>query len=83
MIVYALMAHLQNLTLSIWQCWSPRYNVSALSTCGGYHPSRLIVAILHKSKRITIITIIIDLSNLYYFHLHNFYMSVQILVLDK
>ena len=83
MIVYALMAHLQNLTLPIWQCWSPRYNVSVLSTCGGYHPSGLIVASLHKSKRITIITIIIDLSNLYYFHLHNFYISVQILVLDK
>ena len=61
MIVYALVAHLQNLTLSIWQCWSPRY-VSVLSTYGGYHPSGLIVASLHKPKRISIITIIIDLS---------------------
>ena len=75
MIVSALVAHIQNLTLSVWQCWSPRYNVSVLSTCGGYHPSGLIVASLHKSKRITIITITIDLSNLYYFHLHNFYIN--------
>ena len=50
MIVYALMAHLQNLTLPIWQCWSPRYNVSVLSTCGGYHPSGLIVASLIKTN---------------------------------
>ena len=54
MIVHALVAHLQHLTLSIWQCWSPRYNVSVLSTCGGYHPLRLIIASLHKSKQITI-----------------------------
>ena len=50
MIVYALVAHLQDLTMSVSQCWSPRYNVSILSTCGGYHPSGLIVASLHKSK---------------------------------
>ena len=76
MINYALVAHLQNRTLSVWQCWSPRYNVSALSTCGGYRPSGLIFACLHKSKQITVITTIIDLSNLHYFRLHNFYISV-------
>ena len=76
MIVYALVAHIQNLTLSVWQCWSPRYNVSVLSTCGRYHPSGLIITSLHKSKQITIVTTIIDLSNLHYFLLHNFYISV-------
>ena len=68
-------AHLQNRTLSVWQCWSPRYNVSVLHTCGGYNPSGLIVTSLHKSKQITVITTIIDLSNLKLFHLHNFYIS--------
>ena len=76
MIVYALVAHLQNLTLSVSQCWSPRYNVLVLFPCGGYHPSRLIVANWHKSKRTTIITTIVDLTSLYYFHLHNFYTPV-------
>ena len=76
MIVFALVVHLQDLTLSVWQCWSPRYNISVLSTRGGYHPSGLIVASLHKSKQITIITTIIDQSNLDYFHLHKFYISV-------
>ena len=76
MIIYALVAHLQDQILSVWQCWSPRYNVSVLYTCGGYHLSGLIVASLHKSKQVTIITTIIDLSNLNYFRLHNFYISV-------
>ena len=60
----------------VWQCWSPRYSVSVLSTCGGYRPSGLIVTNLHKLKQITIITAIIDLGNLNYFHLHNLYISV-------
>ena len=72
----ASVAHLQNLTLSVWQCWSPRYNVSALSTCEGHHPSGLIVTSLLKSKRITTITKIIDLSNLCYLLLHNIYILV-------
>ena len=76
MIVYALVADLQDVTLSVWQCWYPRYNVSGLSTRVGYHPSELIVASLHKSKQITTITTITDLSKLNYFQLHNFYMSV-------
>ena len=54
----------------------PQIQLSVLSTCGGYHPSELIVASLHKSKQITIIKTIIDLSNLHYFHVHNFYVSV-------
>ena len=83
MMVYALVAHLQDLTLSVWQCWSPIYNVSVSSRCGEYHPLGLTVASLHKSKQITIITTIIDLSNLNYFHLHNFNISVKILVLHK
>ena len=76
MINYALVAHLQNLILSLWLCWSPRYNVSVLSTCGGCYPSGLLVTSLHKSKQITIITTITDLSNLRYFHLHNSCISV-------
>ena len=53
----------------------PQIQCICIITCGGYHPSGIIVASLHKSKRITIITITIDLSNLYYFHLHNFYIN--------
>ena len=44
-----------------YQCWSPRYRVSVLSTkCGGCHPKGLIVASLYKIIIIiiTIITII-------------------------
>ena len=48
------------------------YDVSVSTTCGEYHPSGLIVSILHKLRQITVITTIIDLSNLHYFHLHNF-----------
>ena len=34
-----------------YQCWSPRYIVSVLSTkCGGCHPKGLIVASLYKIK---------------------------------
>ena len=41
------------------QCWSPRYEVSALSTnCGGCDPKDFIVASSHKIKHIIIITIL-------------------------
>ena len=42
-----------------YQCWSPRYIVSVLSTkCGGCHPKRLIVASLYKIKIIMITTLL-------------------------
>ena len=41
-----------------YQCWSPRYIVSVLSTkCGGCHPKGLIVASLYKIK--IVITILL------------------------
>ena len=50
--------------------------ICIIHTRGGYHPSGLIVSSLHLSKQITIITTIIDLCTLHYFHLHNFYVSL-------
>ena len=42
-----------------YQCWSPRYRISALSAkCGGCNPKELIVASSHKIKQVTIITIL-------------------------
>ena len=43
----------QKLTLVITKsCWSPRYIVSVLSTCGGYHPEGLIVVRFCNLKHI-------------------------------
>ena len=42
-----------------YQCWSPRYIVSVLSTkFGGCHPKGLIVASLYKIKKIMIIVLL-------------------------
>ena len=55
------------------QCWSPRYKVSVLSTCGGCHPKGFIVASFYNFKHIAnnyynnkviIIIIIIIILNL-------------------
>ena len=43
-------AHLEISNTVCWQCWSPRYNVSVLLSCGGCHPEGLIVASLIKLK---------------------------------
>ena len=43
-------AHLEISNTVCWQCWSPRYKVSVLLPCGGYHSEGLIVASLIKLK---------------------------------
>ena len=46
------MAHPEISSTVCWQCWSPRYNVSALFQCGGCDPERLIVVSLIKLSKL-------------------------------
>ena len=44
------------------QCWSPRYKVSVLSTCGRWNPKEFIVASFCNLKLIGKVTVIITIT---------------------
>ena len=69
------------------QCWSPRYKVPVLSTCGGCHPEWFFVASFYSFKYIANNhdhnnynndTNNNKLSSCKTFHLHNFFFPVSV-----